>query len=153
MNSEFKKGIHLFYKEIEKVVKDEDEQNYLKLKFLKFIEDNILRFESEMERKEEKLKELEEKSYLVENVMAEFRNKLNFLENEIYGDEEGEEFFEIVCPYCNFEFDADIGDEIEEIRCPECDNIIELDWGDNDENQDDNNGCCGGGCSHCGNCE
>ena len=133
------------------MVKDEDEQNYLKLKFLKFIENYILRFEKEMEIKEEKLKELEEKSDLVESTMEEFRSKINFLENEIYGEEDEEGGFEITCPYCNYEFEAEIEEDIDEIRCPECGNIIELDWGDDSENQD-NDGCCGGGCSHCGNC-
>ena len=53
--------------------------------------------------------------------------------------------FEIVCPYCNQEFVADIEDELkEEIECPECHNKIELDW----DGEDDD--CCSGGCCGCG---
>lgn len=154
MNSEFKKNIHLFYKEIEKVVKDEDKQKYLKLQFLKFIEGYIMRFEEEMDRKEEKLKELEKKTELVDSTMEEFRSKLKYLENEIYGEEDFDNGFEITCPYCNYEFEADIEEDIDEIRCPECENIIELDWvGEEEDNKNDHNGCCGGGCSHCEGCE
>ena len=36
--------------------------------------------------------------------------------------------FEIVCPYCNYEFIADIDEHEDEILCPECNNPIELDW-------------------------
>ena len=88
---------------------------------------------------------------MMENTVEEIRNKIKYIENEIYGEDD-ENIFEISCPYCNYEFDADIGEDIEEIRCPECENIIELDWGDNDNSQDGNDGCCGGGCPHCGNC-
>ena len=151
MNSDFKKGIHLFYKEIEKVVEGEEKQKYLKVKFLQFIEENIARFEEEIERREEKLKELEKKSEMMESAMKEIRSKISYIENDFYGEDEKENF-EITCPYCNYEFEAEIEDEIGEIRCPECENIIELDWGDYSDDQEGNNGCCGGGCSHCGNC-
>lgn len=151
MNSEFKKGIHLFYKEIEKVVEGEDKQKYLKLKFLKFIENNIARFEEEIERREEKLKELENKSDMMESTMEEIRTRIRYIEDEFYG-EEYEDSFEITCPYCNYEFEADIEENIDEIRCPDCQNIIELDWGAGDENKEDK-GCSNGGCSHCNGCE
>lgn len=150
MNSEFKKEIHLFYKEIEKVVEGEEKQNYLKLKFLKFIEGNIARFEEETEKREEKLKELENKSDMMESTISEIRSIIKYIENDFYGEED-EDSFEITCPYCNYEFEADIEDNIDEIRCPDCNNIIGLDWGRDDKNQDDN-GCSSGGCSHCGNC-
>lgn len=48
--------------------------------------------------------------------------------------------FEIVCPYCNYEFvtgkEANLKDEI---KCPKCHNVIELDWDD----------YCDGECNHC----
>ena len=50
--------------------------------------------------------------------------------------------FEIVCPYCNYEFvtgkETNLKDELE---CPKCHNIIELDWDD----------YCDGECNHCNN--
>ena len=62
---------------------------------------------------------------------------------DIYEDEED---FSIICPYCNFEFDADVDETNTEIICPQCQNEIELDWGfDQDSN-------CNGGCSDCNGC-
>ena len=59
---------------------------------------------------------------------------------DIYEDDDYD--FEIVCPYCNHEFVADVEDELkEEITCPECHNIIELDW-DGDDEEDGCSGCC-----------
>lgn len=50
------------------------------------------------------------------------------IESDIYEDEDKYEF-EIVCPYCNYEFKVNIEEESkEEIQCPECHNTIELDW-------------------------
>ena len=69
---------------------------------------------------------------------------------DIY-DEEPESEFLINCPYCNFEFDADIDEDFNEIRCPECGNLIELDWNGNPDNDQDKG--CGGNCSNCGGCK
>lgn len=150
MNSEFKKGIHLFYKEIEKVVEGEDKQKYLKIKFLQFLEGNVARYEEEIEKREENYRELIEKSNMLRNEVEEIKNKVNYMENDFYGEEE--DYFEITCPYCNYKFEADIEENIDEIRCPDCQNIIELDWGMDDENKEDK-GCSNGGCSHCNGCE
>ena len=50
--------------------------------------------------------------------------------------------FEIVCPYCNHEFVADIDFENKrDIECPECHNMIELDF-----NADEG---CSGDCLGC----
>ena len=151
MNSEFKKGIHLFYEEIEKVVEDEEKQKYLKVKFLQFLERNVSRYEEEIEKREEIYKELIEKSNMLHNEVEEIKNKVKYMENDFYGTEE-EDCFEITCPYCNYEFEADIEENIDEIRCPDCQNIIELDWGADDENNGDK-GCSDGKCSHCNGCE
>ena len=62
--------------------------------------------------------------------MDEMSTILRNISNDIYEDEDD---FEIVCPYCNFEFIADIDESKTEIICPECENVIELDWGDNIE--------------------
>lgn len=78
------------------------------------------------------------------NRMQQLENTMQQLEEDIYLDSNEEELgFEIICPYCNAEFEVDMNEEIKsEVKCPECNNIIELDW-----NQDE---CCGG---HCGSCE
>ena len=63
--------------------------------------------------------------------------------------EDSETFeFEITCPYCNHNFIVDVGEEKKEVQCPECQNLIELDWDGLEED-----GYCGGSCSHCHGCE
>lgn len=65
--------------------------------------------------------------------------------NHCYGDQMHDHDldyeFEIVCPYCDYEFvtgkETNLKDKIE---CPNCHNIIELDWDD----------YCNGECDHCG---
>ena len=62
----------------------------------------------------------------------------------------GEGFdFEIVCPYCEYEFIIDADEDKNEVECPECNNTIELDWSGD---LCDDEGCSGHchGCSSCG---
>ena len=93
---------------------------------------------------EERINELEKKQEDLVATISKINETLNLIKNDIY-EEDGYDF-EIVCPYCNHEFVADIESELkEEIECPECHNVIELDWDDED------NDCtsCGGHCSSC----
>ena len=81
------------------------------------------------------------------DIMTELNNKttnlekrMEKIEEELYITDENEEYnFEIVCPYCNCEFETEIDELKTEVVCPECNNVIELDW--NDE--------CHGDCSCC----
>jgi len=57
--------------------------------------------------------------------------------------------FEIVCPYCEYEFVIDANEDKKEVECPECKNIIELDWSGNLDEDDECSGHCHG-CSGCG---
>lgn len=98
---------------------------------------------------EEKMKALINRQKQVEEVLIELKEKVENMYEDIYDEEEGD--FEIICPYCNFEFDANIDEDLQEIRCPECGNLIELDWNGNPD--DEPNSGCGGNCNHCGGCE
>lgn len=92
-----------------------------------------------------RIKEVEERQQEIDNRIETVKKAVEGIENDIYEDDEAYEF-EIVCPYCNHEFVADINsEENAEVECPECNNIIELDW-----NEDEG---CGGCCSHCDGCE
>ena len=72
---------------------------------------------------------------------------INHIENDIYLNEGFD--FEIVCPYCEYEFVIDADEDKKEIECPECKNVIELDWsGDLDEGDE-----CSGHCHGCSGCE
>ena len=98
---------------------------------------------------EEKIKQIEARQEEIDKKMDKVQKSVNEIETDIYDEDEAFEF-EIVCPYCNYEFIAKL-DEKEntkkEIKCPECNNIIELDW--NDEEDEDG---CTGHCSECSGC-
>ena len=73
----------------------------------------------------------------MENKVAKLQNSVKDIEEDIYEDTNGE--FEIICPYCNYEFVADLLDDENEIQCPECKNLIEISFGDEG---------CSGKCGH-----
>lgn len=91
-------------------------------------------------------KELEDKIQKVQRVV-------NNIERDIYdeeGIEENETFeFEIICPYCNYEFLTEVDELKEEVQCPECRNMIELDW----EGTGIEEGACSGNCFNCHTCD
>ena len=61
--------------------------------------------------------------------------------------------FEIVCPYCNYEFVIDVDENKTEVECPECQNVIELDWTGDIDGEDNDLGECMGNCHGCHGCE
>lgn len=130
--------------DIENSIKDQQTLDLVKNKIselsLLFIDmlDRVTRLtDTKIQNIENKQKEIIERVNLVQN-------SVENIENDIYEDDENFEF-EIVCPYCNYEFIADIEDENkDEIQCPECHNTIELDW-----NLDEDISTCSGECSHC----
>lgn len=122
-------------KDIDKNISNEDEKQYVLKKVAELsslymdLVDRVSGFNlqrmDELERRLDKVK-----------------GTVDLIKKDIYEDEDYD--FEIVCPYCNHEFVADVEDELkEEIECPECHNIIELDWDGDDE-------VCSGSCSSCG---
>ena len=91
--------------------------------------------------KEEKQKEIEKKSALMED-------SLNKIEKELYITDNDNYDFEIVCPYCNYQFETEFDENQKEVKCPECNNVIELDWSCDDDCEDH----CGDGCDSCSGC-
>ena len=74
--------------------------------------------------------------------VAQLEQTMKTMEKEFYVDENFD--FEIVCPYCNYEFVSDFSQNLkEQVECPECHNIIELDWNNHEEHD------CSGHCSCC----
>lgn len=124
-------------------IKDPEQLNFVKDKFselsMLFIDmlDRVTRLT------DNKIQEIETRQQDILNRINSVQEMVDEIEGDIYEDDENYEF-EIVCPYCNYEFTTDIEDENkEEIVCPECHNTIELDW-----NPDEEMGCLGS-CSHC----
>lgn len=95
---------------------------------------------------DEKIKQIEEKQKQIEAKMDQVESAVNEIESDIYAEEDGNFNFEIVCPYCDFEFIAEINGK-NEVPCPNCNNIIELDWNDEEEE------ACSGHCAGCHGCE
>ena len=129
--------------DLENNIKDSEDLQYAKEKFMEL----SLLFMDIIDRltilTDARIKEIEEKQTEIDNKISSVQSIVDEIEGDIYEDDENYEF-EIVCPYCNYEFTTDIADEEkEEIKCPKCNNIIELDW-DQDEEY-----ACGGDCSHC----
>jgi len=121
--------------ELESNIESKKDLEYLKNTFsnmfLQFLNDiNGVSIKSE-----ERMQQLEEKQRQLEEIVKK-------IEKDIYINDNYD--FEIVCPYCNCEFEADLDEMKSEVRCPECNNIIELDW--NEENE---NSSCSGSCSCC----
>lgn len=99
---------------------------------------------------DKKLDLILQKQQELENKMNKMESIINKIENDIYMDEAFD--FEIVCPYCNYEFIVDIDESKTEIECPECSNVIELDWSGDTENDLYDQGKCQGNCHGCRGC-
>ena len=87
-----------------------------------------------------KIENIEKVQNSIETKVNKIETSIAGIESDIYDD--GYDF-EIICPYCNNEFTADIESK-SDIRCPECQNVIELDW------NGEESGCSGSCSSNCG---
>lgn len=97
-----------------------------------------------MDLSERRVNQVYENQKVLEKKMSELEKGMNTIEKELFVEDEYD--FEITCPYCNYEFIADINSDKKEVECPECHNLIELDW-----NQDEHD--CEGHCCSCDGCE
>ncbi len=83
------------------------------------------------------------------NKITKMEKIIDNLQKEVFVPQDEE--FEIVCPYCNTEFVADLNSNSEdEVKCPECGNSIELDWNEDDDSEPEIWGC--NGCDDCDEC-
>ena len=136
-----------FLDDIEKNIKDKDDLEYIKQRFSAFMDVVLNQMDSIMNYKDEKINELEKMQNELDARMAKMQQVIDHIEKDIY-DQDGFDF-EIVCPYCNYEFVIDLDENKSEIECPECKNMIELDW---TGNIDDEQSGCGGSCHGCHGC-
>ena len=129
--NEFKK----FIKDLEDNIQNKEDLNYV-LKRSDGLIKVVIKALNELEEQEEKKikkilkrqKKYEERMTEIESKMENLNENIETIFKDIYEDEEWD--FNITCPYCNFEFSANIDENEEEIICPECNNTIELDWND-----------------------
>ena len=146
--SKFKHEYKSFLDDIEKNIKNLDDLNYIKERFAKFMDVVIEKMDQVLDFKNQELDHLLEMQKGLENRMDKMQRIIDNIEKDIYSDEGFD--FEIICPYCNYEFIADVDENKTEIECPECKNMIELDWsGDTEDDMDS----CSGNCSGCSGCD
>lgn len=141
--AEFSEKYSKIIKDIEKSISDEKEREIVlkKVSELSFMYMDVIDRISNVNS--ERMDDIEKHQDKLDEKIGKVKDTVDLIKKDIYEDEDYD--FEIVCPYCNHEFVADVEDELkEEIECPECHNIIELDW--------DEEGC-GGCCSSCGICD
>lgn len=126
--------------EIEQKITDPEQLEFIQKKVAELSSIFMETVDSLSKSTDERIKSIEEKIGKVEKAV-------NEIEADIYEDEEENFDFEIVCPYCDYEFVSSIEGK-DEITCPNCNNVIELDW-----NEDEEDGCCSGHCHSCHGCE
>lgn len=143
LKEEYKK----FLEDIERKITNKEELEYVKLKFVSFVDKIMDQIENIVDYKEEKFLKLEKEQKQLEDKMQKMQQIIENIEKDIYAEDGFD--FEIICPYCNYEFIIDVDENKTEIKCPECDNIIELDWSGNP----DDNSCDDDSCSGCHGCD
>ena len=136
-----------FLDDIEKNIKDKEDLEYIKKRFASFVDVILDQIDYILDYKKDEINKLEETQKELETNMKKIQQVVNNIERDIYDDDFD---FEIICPYCNYEFFIDVDENKTEIECPECKNMIELDWS-GDVEDDQNN--CNGNCKGCSGCE
>ena len=137
-----------FLDDIEKNIKDKEDLEYIKGRFASFLDVVLDQMDYIMDYKEEEMAKLEDTQNKLSSQISQMQQVIDNIEKDIY-TEDGFDF-EIVCPYCNYEFIIDVDENKTEIECPECKNMIELDW--SGDTEDDMNSCSGN-CSGCSGCD
>ncbi len=141
-----------FLDDIEKNIKNKEDLAYIKGRFASFLDVMLEQMDYIMDYKKEEIEQLESTQKQIEEKMAKMQQVIDNIEKDIYSEDGFD--FEIVCPYCDYEFIIDLDENKTEIECPECQNIIELDWtGDIDEENQGKQYGCNGSCHGCSGCE
>ena len=149
MLEDLKNELNSFLKDMSENIKNPDDLIYIRNRTEKLVDVIFNEMDKIMNYNEDRLNALIKKQEQEDILIQELKERLEDIYEDIYDDEEGD--FAIICPYCNFEFEANIDENFEEIRCPECGNTIELDWNGNPDEEPDTG--CDGNCPHCGGCE
>ena len=136
-----------FLNDIENNIKNKEDLEYIKRRFADFVDKVLNQIDYIVEYKKQEIENLEDtQKQLIERI-DKMQRVIDNIEKDIYSDEGFD--FEIVCPYCNYEFVVDMDEEKTEIECPECKNMIELDWSGDPSDDDE----CSGHCSGCSGCD
>lgn len=147
--AEFSKKYKDIISDIDSNIKDEKEREFVNKKIaeismlhMEVINEIAGLLKNKIDIIEENQKKIQTEVSKINSKVSKIESSVTGMENDLYDD--GFEF-EIICPYCNSEFVADVESK-SSIKCPECNNTIELDWngGESEEKS------CHGHCSSCG---
>lgn len=136
-----------FLDDIEKNIKNKEDLEYIKERFSSFMGTMLDKIDDVMESRKEDIEKIEKSQKQIEEKIQKMQSIIDNIEKDIYAEDGFD--FEIVCPYCNYEFIIDIDENRKEVECPECKNTIELDWSGNVDDELDG---CSGNCSGCSGC-
>lgn len=153
MFEKLKEEMNRYFDDIDAMVTSKMEALKMKQRALELFNTVVDIVEEIADYKSEEIQELAKRQEEAEKRTEELKKKMDELFRDIYDEYED---FDIVCPYCNYEFSAEIDQSSKEITCPECHNTIELDWSGDPDSEDDGNGSqpgCGGSCPHCSGCD
>ena len=120
--SKFKNEFKSFMEDMEKNIKNKEDLEYVKGRTSEFLNVILDQMEGIVNYEEEKISLLEEEQKQINEKMQKMQQVLDNIEQDIYSDEGFD--FEIVCPYCDYEFVIDVDDNKTEIKCPKCDSIM-----------------------------
>ena len=136
--SELNNHYQQIIKDLKENISNENEKNFVLNKFQELSMMFMDVIDKLTNLTESRMREIDNQQLEIAKRIQEIEGKVQNIENDVYVNEEPEEYeFEIVCPYCNHEFVADIKYGLNnDIECPECHNIIELECND-DENEID----------------
>lgn len=140
-----------FLDDIEKNVKDPKDLEYIKTRFASFLDVILDQMDYIMDYKKEQIEKLENTQKELDEKMSKMQQVIDNIEKDIYSDEGFD--FEIICPYCNYEFFIDMDENKTEVTCPECQNTIELDWSGDLDPEENNHDKCQGSCHGCHGCD
>ena len=121
-----------FVKDLKNNISNKEELKNVLERTETFFDEIFKELNKYVDEEEKKIKELKNKQKKQDKRMDEIETRMEYLDENIDNifkdmyEEEGD--FKIRCPYCNYEFSADIDEHELEILCPECNNPIELDW-------------------------
>ena len=114
--------------DMNKNIKDQEDLKYVQENFIKTLADMLQKMDNENKSNQNRISKLEEKVLRMEK---------EFFVTDSYD-------IEIVCPYCNYQFETEFDEDKKEVKCPECHNVIELDWSSEDD--------CDSKCDSCHGC-
>lgn len=144
--SKLQENFNAIIKKIEERITDAEDLDFIKQQIADISMLYIDELNKIMDLSERRVNQVYENQKILEKKLAEVEKGMATIEKELFVEDEYD--FEIVCPYCNYEFVTDIDSNKKEVECPECHNLIELDWNEEEHDHD-----CSGHCGSCGGCE